>query len=87
MTKPYDQREVDERFEALLQRCRRHGYRKLADHYANAQGMQRVHAVRFLEALFAIREENIYQRTRLAAVAFAGLVALFLTYLMWRGIP
>jgi len=83
----YDQQEVDARFDAILQCCRKHGYHKLAAHYENAQGMQRIHAIRFLEALFAIREENIHQRTRSAAIACAGIVALFLTYLMWRGIP
>ena len=83
----YDQNEIDQRFEAALQRCRDMKLFKLAGHYEKARGMQRIHAARFLESLFILREQNIHTRVRAYVVACSMFATTLLVYLIWRGMP
>ncbi len=87
MNNTYDQGQIDERFEALIQHCHNLGFHKLAAHYEKAVGMQRIHAVRFLEAVFTIRERNTRKIIRSYTIAIiALLVFAFIVVLSVGGI-
>lgn len=78
----YNQKDMDQKFEALLQQCRDAGLVELANHYKNLTGMQRINAVRFMEAVFAEKKKQI-NLMRVIGMAFAivsilGVVALLI---------
>jgi len=79
----YNQQQVDERFVALIKHCHHLGYHKLAAHYEKAVGMQRVHAVRFLEAVFIIREQNERKIIRALTSAIFALLIFSLVFVLW----
>ncbi len=73
----YDQKQVDEEFNALIAKTRKAGLASTADHFAKAQGMTRINAVRFLNAMFAEHEKQKRIKTALIAVVWiAALVVL-----------
>jgi hypothetical protein len=73
----YDQKHVDEEFNALIARTRKAGLADTADHFAKAQGMERINAVRFLNEMFAEHEKQKRIKTALIAVVWiAALVVL-----------
>ena len=77
---PYSQHEIDQRFNQLIQECRVHGLHAVAAHFEKSQGMQRVHAIRFLEQMFETHKKNMARITfkYLAAVLLTALAALAL---------
>jgi hypothetical protein len=79
----YNQQEIDQRFEALLHHCHTLGFHQLAAHYEKAQGMQRVHAIRFLEAVFSIRAQNERKIIRSLAAIMMALLVLALVVVVW----
>jgi hypothetical protein len=83
MNAPYDQGQVDERFEALIKHCHRLGHHKLAAHYEKAVGMQRVHAIRFLEAVFIIRQYNERRIIRAMTGTVFALLVFALVIALW----
>lgn len=82
---PYNQQKVDRCFDDLLQHCHELGFHKLAAHYEKAQGMQRVQAVRELDAIFAVRERNTRKVVHSLIVAIIMLLALSLVVLIRIG--
>lgn len=88
MNNTYNQQQIDERFEALIAHCHHLGFHKLAAHYEKAVGMQRVHAIRLLEAVFITREQNTRKIIRSYALAIlALLVFTLIIVLSIGGIP
>jgi uncharacterized BrkB/YihY/UPF0761 family membrane protein len=73
----YDQKQVDEEFNALIEETRKAGLADTADHFAKAQGMERINAVRFLNAMFTEHEKQKRIKSALIAVVWiATLVVL-----------
>lgn len=73
----YDQKHVDEEFNALIVRTRKAGLADTADHFAKAQGMERVNAVRFLNAMFVEHEKKKRIKTALIAVVWVAALVGF----------
>lgn len=73
-TMTYNQKQVDEEFNALIEKTRKAGLAATADHFAKAQGMARINAIRFLSAMFAEHEKQKRIKTTLIAVVW--IVAL-----------
>jgi len=72
----YDQKQVDEEFNALIAKTRKAGLASTADHFANAQGMARINAVRYLNAMFAVAEHEKQRRIKTALIAVVWIAAL-----------
>jgi hypothetical protein len=70
----YDQKQVDEEFNALIARTRKAGLVDTADHFAKAQGMERINAVRFLNAMFVEQEKQ--KRIKITLIAVVWVAAL-----------
>jgi hypothetical protein len=73
----YDQKQVDEEFKALIARTRESGLAETADHFAKAQGMERINAVRFLNAMFIEHEKQKRLKTALIAAVWIVTLVVF----------
>ncbi|WKZ38360.1 MAG: hypothetical protein QY332_10505 [Anaerolineales bacterium] len=73
----YDQKQVDEEFKALIARTRESGLAETADHFAKAQGMERINAIRFLSAMFMEHEKQRRIKAALIAVVWIAVLIVF----------
>jgi hypothetical protein len=73
----YDQKQVDQEFNALIEKARKAGLASTADHFAKAQGMARINAIRFLSAMFMEHEKQRRIKTALIAVGWIATLVVF----------
>jgi hypothetical protein len=73
----YDQKHVDEEFNAQIEKARKAGLASTADHFAKAQGMEQINAVRFLNAMFAEHEKQKRIKTALIAIVWVAALVVF----------